>query len=330
MLIACKRQHILFNKFKTNLSTCVDADNTIGHPSRGNTDPSGFYSNALISKEFISSSKACVKINSISSDSFRVNENVRQGISIENEFCCDSMFVDNIILCVLNKLLRFVSKWIKGNDMNLGINKYATKVFKTNKALLSIQGFLKNDLIHMPLKRTLFSAKVIGQYSKKSSKLLNEVISDIVDVLFMEFPENNKTKRYIHNHCIYDDKNNKIINCENYIGGYNNDYIIDLSCTNDSECFYNKCIDNYCVFNEEPSSTHCDYVHKGFAMFQYTFLHCGKTYEDRCKHNYECSSYSCYKGICSPDFYVISDSTKHKDKLKRKQQYNNLENDTKK
>ncbi|ORX85179.1 hypothetical protein BCR32DRAFT_276475 [Anaeromyces robustus] len=60
----------------------------------------------------------------------------------------------------------------------------------------------------------------------------------------------------------------------NYIGEYNNGTIIDLSCTNDSECFYNKCINNYCVFNEEPSSTHCDYVHKLFAMFQYTFLHC--------------------------------------------------------
>ena len=41
MTVACKRQHILFNKFKTNLSNSVDADNTVGHPSSGNADPSG-------------------------------------------------------------------------------------------------------------------------------------------------------------------------------------------------------------------------------------------------------------------------------------------------
>ncbi|ORX64744.1 hypothetical protein BCR32DRAFT_297953 [Anaeromyces robustus] len=32
-------QHILFNKFKTNLSRNVNADNTVGQPSRANADP---------------------------------------------------------------------------------------------------------------------------------------------------------------------------------------------------------------------------------------------------------------------------------------------------
>ncbi|ORX80424.1 hypothetical protein BCR32DRAFT_293868 [Anaeromyces robustus] len=37
--VVCKRQHILFNKFKTNLSRNVNADNTVGQPSRANADP---------------------------------------------------------------------------------------------------------------------------------------------------------------------------------------------------------------------------------------------------------------------------------------------------
>lgn len=47
-------------------------------------------------------------------------------------------------------------------------------------------------------------------------------------------------------------------------------------------------------FDDDPSVTHCDYVHKGFAMFQNEEIRCGKAYHDVCKHNYECSSYECY------------------------------------
>ncbi|ORX88312.1 hypothetical protein BCR32DRAFT_273871 [Anaeromyces robustus] len=39
MLVVFKRQHILFNKFKINLSRNVNADNTVGQPSRANADP---------------------------------------------------------------------------------------------------------------------------------------------------------------------------------------------------------------------------------------------------------------------------------------------------
>ncbi|ORX82115.1 hypothetical protein BCR32DRAFT_4178 [Anaeromyces robustus] len=39
MPVVCKRQHILFNKFKINLSRNVNADNTVGQPSRVNADP---------------------------------------------------------------------------------------------------------------------------------------------------------------------------------------------------------------------------------------------------------------------------------------------------
>jgi len=88
---------------------------------------------------------------------------------------------------------------------------------------------------------------------------------------FLEFPENNKIKRYILNTCIYDDKLDKVIDCNNiestYYGETNGTIYVDLSCKNDSECFYNKCLNNYCVFNKDPSATHCDFVHKGFAIF---------------------------------------------------------------
>ncbi|KAL6631890.1 hypothetical protein U3516DRAFT_736882 [Neocallimastix sp. 'constans'] len=47
-------------------------------------------------------------------------------------------------------------------------------------------------------------------------------------------------------------------------------------------------------FDDDPSVTHCDYVHKGFAMFQNEEIRCGKAYHDVCKHNYECSSYNYY------------------------------------
>ncbi|ORX63642.1 hypothetical protein BCR32DRAFT_138164 [Anaeromyces robustus] len=39
MPVVCKRQHILFNKFKTNLSKNINADNIVGQPSRANADP---------------------------------------------------------------------------------------------------------------------------------------------------------------------------------------------------------------------------------------------------------------------------------------------------
>ncbi|ORX78157.1 hypothetical protein BCR32DRAFT_282568 [Anaeromyces robustus] len=39
MPVVCKRQYILFNKFKTNLSRNVNTDNIVGQPSRANDDP---------------------------------------------------------------------------------------------------------------------------------------------------------------------------------------------------------------------------------------------------------------------------------------------------
>ncbi|ORX79259.1 hypothetical protein BCR32DRAFT_294537 [Anaeromyces robustus] len=40
MPVVCKRQHVLFNKFpKPTSPRNVNADNTVGQPSRANADP---------------------------------------------------------------------------------------------------------------------------------------------------------------------------------------------------------------------------------------------------------------------------------------------------
>jgi len=136
-------------------------------------------------------------------------------------------------------------------------------------------------------------------------------IKSFTPFFFIEFLENNKIKRYILNTCIYDENNNKIRNCKNIynLSSINDTHHVDLSCTKDSDYLYNKCINNYCVFSEDSSVTHCDYVHKGFAMFQRTYFHCGKTYNDVCEYNNECSSASCSNNLCCDDYYVPSDST---------------------
>ncbi|ORX82732.1 hypothetical protein BCR32DRAFT_278643 [Anaeromyces robustus] len=241
MPVVCKRQHILFNKFKTNLSRNVNADNTVGQPSRANADPiSDPNSNGslLFSKEdklrrfaehyeLLASDvtghrvrQGCplspILFNLFINDIF--NNCLHNGVKIDTEYYCGGLFADDIVLCApsrsrMNKLLRSVGKWAKDNEMTFGINKCATLAVrheksefilredptfylteitipktdcytylgvhktldlkfvinkmknKVNKALFSIQGFLKNDLIPIPLKRTLFSAKVIGQVS---------------------------------------------------------------------------------------------------------------------------------------------------------------------
>ena len=178
------------------------------------------------------------------------------------------------------------------DELNMYINRY-------NKSLYVSKNNIENNKVK----------NYIRHYYCKNNNCIELEGSNFAD--FIEFQENNEIKRYIIKSCIYDDKLNNIIDCNNYhmLDMNNETNYIDLNCKNDSECFYNKCIDNYCVYNEDPSITHCDYVHKGFAMFQYTFVHCGKTYDDICKHDNECSSYSCNNKRCIPNYYVPSEST---------------------
>ncbi|OUM60891.1 hypothetical protein PIROE2DRAFT_13264 [Piromyces sp. E2] len=135
---------------------------------------------------------------------------------------------------------------------------------------------------------------------------------------FLKFPINNTIKRYILDTCIYDSKLDNVVNWDNYKFIYlgNETIYLDLSCTTDSEYFYNKCINNYCVFNEDPSVTHCDYVHKGFATVQSTYLHCSKTYGDRCNHDYECSSSKCDNKAYGYEYYEPSESTDLRKRIK--------------
>jgi len=59
----------------------------------------------------------------------------KHGISIGDKRCCGGLFADNIVLCAstrsqLKKLLKFASKWARNNEMQFGINKYASLVVR--------------------------------------------------------------------------------------------------------------------------------------------------------------------------------------------------------
>jgi len=112
-------------------------------------------------------------------------------------------------------------------------------------------------------------------------------------VPYIEFPdENGNVKLYILESCIYDDKSKELINYINYYDyGDNNVFV---KCTKDSDCLYNKCIDNHCVFNEESPIVHCDIIFRYFAIYEKLYVHCGKTYGEKCEKDNECSSKSCH------------------------------------
>jgi len=121
-----------------------------------------------------------------------------------------------------------------------------------------------------------------------------ELQNSITHVPYIEFPdENGNVKLYILESCIYDDKSKELIDC---LGGYIiGDYDrVSVKCTKDSECLYNKCIDNHCVFNEDSPIVHCDIIYRFFAFYEKSYVHCGKTYGDKCEKDNECSSKACH------------------------------------
>jgi len=125
---------------------------------------------------------------------------------------------------------------------------------------------------------------------------------------YIEFPDEKENIRtYILYSCIYNNKLNKTENCEKILD--NNDNNISVICKTDSECFFNKCIDNNCVFNKESPIYHCDIIYKYFAIFEHSYVHCGKTYNDVCTNNNECSSNKCQKGICNTYIKIPDEST---------------------
>jgi len=112
---------------------------------------------------------------------------------------------------------------------------------------------------------------------------------------FVEFPdENGNLKEYIHSSCNYQNKSN----CNGE------------KCTKDIQCLSNKCIDNYCRFNEDIPIIHCEEIpsYNFFHNDYYSYIHCGKLFRENCNTNDECSSMLCGKGTCSKMTNKYSDN----------------------
>ncbi|OUM57678.1 hypothetical protein PIROE2DRAFT_17252 [Piromyces sp. E2] len=126
----------------------------------------------------------------------------------------------------------------------------------------------------------------------------------------IEFPdENGNIKRYILETCGYEEPET-FWYCS-YRYKYNDTSSYRIKCYNDSDCFYNKCISQRCVYNGDSSVTHCDTIYKYFSIFEYSYIHCGKDYEEPCNKNSECSSNECGGtdiDICSLSVKEPSDS----------------------
>ena len=115
--------------------------------------------------------------------------------------------------------------------------------------------------------------------------------------------ENGIFKTYIVNICPY---TYNLTNC--YGDEYkldNNDESIYCSfkCTKDSDCLYNKCINNVCVYNEESSIIHCEEIYDiKYKYFDDIHTHCGKPHFENCTTGEECSSEYCEISNCSLNY----------------------------
>ncbi|ORX82918.1 hypothetical protein BCR32DRAFT_292309 [Anaeromyces robustus] len=79
----------------------------------------------------------------------------------------------------------------------------------------------------------------------------------------------------------------KLINSDDYV-------YCSYKCTKDSDCLYNKCINNVCVYNEKSSIIHCEEIYtRVYKYFDHTYVHCGKPNHEFCSSNEECSSEKC-------------------------------------
>lgn len=71
------------------------------------------------------------------------------------------------------------------------------------------------------------------------------------------------------------------------IGGFNENNYAVLIFINNFECFYNKCIDNYCVFYQLIILMFIMFTKNLLCFNIYTYLYCGKIYHDIYKNNNE-------------------------------------------
>eukprot|EP00833_Pecoramyces_ruminatium_P000983 jgi/Orpsp1_1/1175015/evm.model.c7180000052317.1 len=115
---------------------------------------------------------------------------------------------------------------------------------------------------------------------------------------FIEFPdEYGNIKLYIATTYSYDTIKKYNIST---IHRCSHNKCISYICTTESECLYNKCIDNICVYNDKSSVVHCDNIYNFSPIFgSSSYMYCGKSYDDICKSNKECSSKECLEGFCT-------------------------------
>ncbi|KAG4094044.1 hypothetical protein H8356DRAFT_1401737, partial [Neocallimastix lanati (nom. inval.)] len=67
-----------------------------------------------------------------------------------------------------------------------------------------------------------------------------------------------------------------------------------------STTLYNKCVNNFCTFNDESSIEYCNNIYKLFFFFyfEYSYIYCGKAPNDTFKKNKEYASKKCENGLC--------------------------------
>ncbi|ORY54494.1 hypothetical protein LY90DRAFT_507516 [Neocallimastix californiae] len=82
-------------------------------------------------------------------------------------------------------------------------------------------------------------------------------------------------------------------------------HYVSYKCTKDSECLYNKCVNNYCVFSSTASVEYCSNIYHYLAMFEYAYIHCGKAPYIPCENDEECSSKNCKRNSCVSLIYDL-------------------------
>lgn len=106
--------------------------------------------------------------------------------------------------------------------------------------------------------------------------------------------KNGNYKTYISKTCAY---TYNLTNCygdEYKIFDSDESIYCSFKCTKDSDCLYNKCINNVCVYNEESSIIHCEEIYNiKHKYFEDIHTHCGKPHFENCTTDEECSSETC-------------------------------------
>ncbi|OUM58106.1 hypothetical protein PIROE2DRAFT_16719 [Piromyces sp. E2] len=81
------------------------------------------------------------------------------------------------------------------------------------------------------------------------------------------------------------------------------------ACSNDSDCFSNKCKKGFCTLNENSELTQCmdsySYQYKS-SIFKFSYsvsMNCGKAAHVKCSSDDECASNNCVNGECNNDNY---------------------------